>query len=123
MILSDSSKYKPTRKETADHSLPYCIAVAVKDGKVTPSEFTEKKLKDPDIWELLPKIKVVADSEFEKLFPRLKTTEVTITDTNNHKFTLRIDYPKGDYHDPMNEEELKRVKMIGDYIYMKKRRF
>lgn len=105
-ILSDPSKYKPTSKETADHSLPYCLAAAVMDGMVTPAQFTEEKLKDPQIWNLLPKIKVVAEPEFEKLFPRLKTSEVTITTTDGKSHTLRVDYPKGDYRDPMSEEEL-----------------
>ncbi len=105
-ILSDPSKYKPTSKETADHSLPYCLAAAVADGMVTPAQFKEEKLKDPQIWELMPKIKVVAEPEFEKLFPRLKATEVTVTDSKGNKHTLRVDYPKGDYRDPMSEDEL-----------------
>jgi len=105
-ILSDPSKYKPTSKETADHSLPYCLAAAIVDGMVTPAQFTETKLKDPKIWELLPKIKVAAHPEFEKLFPRLKATEVTIKTKDRDEHTLRVDYPKGDYRDPMTEEEL-----------------
>ncbi|MEJ2635251.1 MAG: MmgE/PrpD family protein [Calditrichia bacterium] len=105
-ILSDPSKYKPTSKETADHSLPYCLAAAVADGMVTPAQFKEEKLKDPQIWDLMPKIKVVAEPEFEKLFPRLKATEVTVTDNKGNKHTLRVDYPKGDYRDPMSEDEL-----------------
>jgi len=105
-ILSDPSKYKPTSKETADHSLPYCLAAAVVDGMVTPSQFKDEKLKDPQIWELLPKIKVVAEPEFEKLFPQLKATEVAIATTEGKKHQLRVDYPKGDYRDPMSENEL-----------------
>jgi 2-methylcitrate dehydratase len=105
-ILSDPSKYKPTSKETADHSLPYCLAAAIVDGMVTPAQFKDSKLKDPVIWELLPKIKVSAHPEFEKLFPRLKATEVTIKTTSGQNHTLRVDYPKGDYRDPMSDEEL-----------------
>ena len=105
-ILSDPSKYKPTSKETADHSLPFCLAAAIVDGMVTPAQFSDTKLKDPAIWDLLPKIKVSAHPEFEKLFPRLKATEVTIKTTAGKSHTLRIDYPKGDYRDPMTEEEL-----------------
>ena len=105
-ILSDPSKYKPTSKETADHSLPYCLAAAIVDGMVTPAQFTETKLKDPKIWEVLPKIKVTAHPEFEKLFPRLKATEVTIKTKAEDEHTLRVDYPKGDYRDPMTEERI-----------------
>ncbi|MBN2365572.1 MAG: MmgE/PrpD family protein [Calditrichaeota bacterium] len=122
-ILSDPSKYKPTSKETADHSLPYCLAAAVVDDMVTPAQFKDEKLKDPRIWSLLPKIKVEAEPEFEKLFPRLKATEVSITTTRNNKHTVRVDYPKGDYRDPMTEEELldKFDSMVLDKTGQKKR--
>ncbi len=105
-ILSDPSKYKPTSKETADHSLPYCLAAAIVDGMVTPAQYKPEKLKDPQIWDLLPKIRVTAEPEFEKLFPRLKATEVSISTVSGQTHTLRVDYPKGDYRDPMTEAEL-----------------
>ena len=46
-ILSDPAKYDPRTKEAADHSLPYCIAAAIADGKVTPEEFEERTIMDP----------------------------------------------------------------------------
>ncbi len=105
-ILSDPDKYRPTTRETADHSLPYCIAVAVIDRSVLPTAFTEERLKDPRIWDLLPKIKVVAEPSFEKLFPRVQPAEVTIKTTGGQVFTRRVDYAKGDPLDPMSDEEL-----------------
>jgi len=70
-ILSDPSKYKPTTKETADHSLPYCIAVAAAKGNVLPSDFEEDALRDSFVWSLLDKIKVVANPEIDALFPKI----------------------------------------------------
>ncbi|HUX93548.1 MAG TPA: MmgE/PrpD family protein, partial [Ignavibacteriaceae bacterium] len=68
-ILFDSHKYHPESRETADHSLPYCIAAALVDHKVTTQSFSEEKMKDPRIWEVITKIKGEASSEFEKMFP------------------------------------------------------
>src|SRR5436305_11146625 len=48
-ILSDPSKYDPHSKETADHSLPYVIAAALVDRKVTPAQFTMQKIMDSAI--------------------------------------------------------------------------
>jgi 2-methylcitrate dehydratase len=42
-ILSDPAKYDPQSKESADHSLPYCIAAAVTDGMVTPKQFKDER--------------------------------------------------------------------------------
>src|SRR5213075_3194295 len=38
-ILGDPHKYRPDSKETADHSLPYCMAAGLVDGMVTPLQF------------------------------------------------------------------------------------
>ncbi len=105
-ILSDKSKYKPTTKETADHSLPYCIAVAVVKGNVLPSDFEEEALKDPLVWETLPKIKVEADPEIDALFPKIKRTRVTITLNNGQIFTKQEDHAKGRAENPLSDKEL-----------------
>ena len=105
-ILSDPSKYKPTTKETADHSLPYCIAVALAKGNVLPSDFEEQALKDPLVWELLPKIKVVANPEIDALFPKVKRAIVTITLDDGRSYLRQEDYAKGEPERPLSDEEL-----------------
>ena len=37
----------PTTRETADHSLPYCVAVALLDGEVGLGQFTDERIADP----------------------------------------------------------------------------
>jgi 2-methylcitrate dehydratase len=105
-ILSDPSKYQPTTKETADHSLPYCIAAAIADGNVLPSSFEEKKLRDPRIWALLPKIKVVADPEIDGLFPAVKRAIVRITTTDGAVYEEQVDHAKGRPQNPMSDDEI-----------------
>jgi len=104
-ILSDPSKYKPTTKETADHSLPYCIAVAVAKGNVLPSDFEEDVLRDPFVWSLLGKIKVVANPEIDNLFPKIKRAIVTIK-TSKGEYKKQEDFAKGQPERPLSEEEL-----------------
>lgn len=104
-ILSDPSKYQPTAKETADHSLPYCIAVAVAKGNVLPSDFEEDALRDPLVWSLLDKIKVVANPEIDALFPKVKRAIVTIKIPKG-EFKKQEDFAKGQPERPLSEEEL-----------------
>jgi 2-methylcitrate dehydratase len=103
-ILSDPSKYDPHSRETADHSLPYCIAASIVDGTVTPESFTEKKIFNHELRSFLPKIKVVADPAIEKTFPDLKRAIVAITIKTGQQYELMVDYPLGDYRDPMDEQ-------------------
>ena len=105
-ILSDPSKYKPTTKETADHSLPYVIAAAVADGNVLPDSFSDEKLKDPRIWDLLGKIKVVADPEIDAMFPGVKRARVSITSNAGETHTAQVDHAKGSPQNPMSDDEI-----------------
>lgn len=104
-ILSDPSKYSPTTKETADHSLPYCIAVAVAKGNVLPSDFEEEALHDPLVRELIRKIKVVSNPEIDALFPRVKRAVCTIM-TEDRKYRRQEDFAKGSAGYPMTDAEL-----------------
>jgi 2-methylcitrate dehydratase len=104
-ILSDPSKYKPTTKETADHSLPYCIAVAVAKGNVLPFDFKEEVLQDKLVWSLLDKIKVVANPEIDSLFPKIKRAIVSIK-TSKGRFRKQEDFAKGQPERPLSEKEL-----------------
>jgi len=105
-ILSDPSKFAPKTKETADHSLPYVIAAAVADGNVLPDSFSDEKLKDPRIWELLSKIKVVADPEIDALFPKVKRARVSITTLGGKTHTAQVDHAKGSPQNPMSDDEI-----------------
>jgi 2-methylcitrate dehydratase len=105
-ILADPTKYDPRTKETADHSLPFVIAAAIVDRRVTPEQFTDAKIADPTIRAQLPKIKVEADPEIEKVFPALQRVHVTIVATDGRELTCQLDFPKGDPRNPMTDEEL-----------------
>jgi 2-methylcitrate dehydratase len=105
-ILADPSKYEPDSKETADHSLPYCLAAAVVDRKVTPEQFEEAKIHDPAIRAQLRKVKVVADPEIEAVFPDKQRCVVRITTTDDRSFEKALDFPKGDPRNPMTDREI-----------------
>jgi 2-methylcitrate dehydratase len=105
-ILGDPAKYRPTSKETADHSLPYSLAVGLADGMVTPLQFKAERIADPALIPLMDKIKVVPNTEFEALFPKFQPSRVTITLKSGKSHQQRVDVPKGDPRDPMSEEEI-----------------
>jgi 2-methylcitrate dehydratase len=54
----------------------------------------------------MDKIKVVANDEFEALFPKFQPSRVTITTNDGKQYSTRVDVPKGDPRDPMTEEEI-----------------
>lgn len=105
-ILGDPHKYRPDSKETADHSLPYCMAAGLMDGMVTPLQFKEERVHDKSLIPVMDMVKVVANEEFESLFPKFQPSSVTITTKDGKSYAARVDVPKGDPRDPMTEEEI-----------------
>jgi len=111
-ILFDPHKYRPESRETADHSLPYCLAAAIVDRKITTGSFSEEKMKDPAIWAVIDKIKGEASVEFEKMFPAKQPSKVVVRTTDGKQHEAYLEYPKGDPREPMTEEDL-QVKFSG----------
>lgn len=105
-ILFDPHKYRPESRETADHSLPYCIAAALVDHKVTTGSFSEDKLKDERIRKVIDKIKGEASLEFEKMFPAKQPSRVVIRTVDGKEYSEYLEYPKGDPREPMTTQDL-----------------
>jgi 2-methylcitrate dehydratase len=105
-ILFDPHKYRPESRETADHSLPYCIAAALVDHKITTQSFSDEKMKDPRIWEVIDKIKGEPSQEFEKMFPAKQPSKVVVRTKDGKEYSEYLEFPKGDPREPMTMEDL-----------------
>ena len=106
MMGGDASRWAPTTRETADHSLPYCISVALLDGKVTDESFADSRLTDPTLAKLMQKVKVREDARLSGLYPEGSPGRVTIRMQNGETHTREIVYPKGHAKSPMSEAEV-----------------
>jgi 2-methylcitrate dehydratase len=122
-ILSDPSKYDPQTRETADHSLPYCIATALNNGRVTPDLFDDEAIQDPRTRMNLDKIKVSANMEFEEAFPAVQRCHVAVDTTDGRQFEKQIDFPIGDPRNPMSDEQMdaKFDALCGDGVSAERR--
>ncbi|MBU1098188.1 MAG: MmgE/PrpD family protein [Ignavibacteriae bacterium HGW-Ignavibacteriae-2] len=105
-ILFDPHKYRPESRETADHSLPYCIAAALVDHKITTQSFSDEKMNDPRIWEVIDRIKGIASQEFEAMFPAKQPSKVVVKTKDGKEYSEYLEFPKGDPREPMTEEDL-----------------
>ncbi len=121
-ILFDPHKYRPESRETADHSLPYCIAVALVDHKITTQSFSDEKMKDPRIWEVIDKIKGEPSIEFEKMFPDKQPSKVVLKTKDGKEFSEYLEYPKGDPREPMTMEDIEnKFNALSDKILIPER--
>lgn len=98
---ADPTRYAPKTKETADHSLPVCLAMALIDGDVTVKQFDTGRWKAPDVLALASKVRVDAVPNA----PRGGGAMVRVT-AGGEKIEKRIDIPDGDPRRPMAPESL-----------------
>jgi len=87
---ADPPKWDPRNSETADHSLPYVMAVALTDGEVYLSDYTPKRyLEDAAIRQLMQKITSRGNLEFDfhrsRVTVRKKSGEVLVKDVFQYK--------------------------------------
>jgi 2-methylcitrate dehydratase len=65
----DRSRWRPRTRETADHSLPFCLAVPILHGNLRLAHFDQETLDDPRLHALMEKIEIVADPELDQRYP------------------------------------------------------
>src|SRR5215467_8217581 len=77
-IGSGPEKWRPTTRETADHSLPYIVAAALVDGQFSDAVFTPARFADPRVLALADKITVAEEPAFTRGFPQQFRSHVEI---------------------------------------------
>jgi len=108
IIANDPEKWRPSTRETADHSLPYCTAVALADGEVTLAQFEPKRFTDAALLELVAKIKVHRDPALTARYPNGIPNRITVTLTDGRTLTKEVEFPRGHAHNPMTDAEVER---------------
>ncbi len=97
--------WNPDSRETADHSIPYVVAAALMDGTVTPRQFDDDHLRNPELRALLQKIEVVANPEFTAAYERLPVEHRTRVTAVTHDGTSVVGEAGGDQGDLSEEKD------------------
>jgi 2-methylcitrate dehydratase len=105
-IGSDPAKWAPTSRETADHSLPYLLAVALLDGEIDQRSCSPERIADPAIRPLLAKIQIRERPEFTARFPAELPNEIRIRTTGGETVTRAGSFPRGHRKNPITDAEL-----------------
>ena len=106
IIGKDPEKWRPKTRETADHSLPYCTAVALTDGNVTLDSFSDQRLRDETLLALVAKIKVHRDANLTARYPRGIPNRLEVTLADGRKFVAENEFPRGHDQNPMTDLEV-----------------
>jgi 2-methylcitrate dehydratase len=113
-IAMHPTRWDPSTRETADHSLPYLLAVMLVDGRIgVRSSFTPERIADQSLRPIMQKISVRENDEFTASFrppgkgisgnPRMR---LTVTDTSGEQFVEEVGFHRGHYRNPMSPDDI-----------------
>ena len=106
IMAGDPEKWRPANRETADHSMPYTVAVALMYGTVDQSHFDDEYLRDRQLLDLVSKVEVTVSEEANRMAPEAMLCEVEVVTSNGERHSRRVAYHKGHYKNPLSDIEL-----------------
>lgn len=104
--MGGTSRYEIDSRETADHSLPFCVAVSLVDGEYGLRQLNEKRWEAPEVQEMMRKMRFIHDRTMDERFPPDRPSRLTIVTRDGRTLVKEVPYPKGDYRAPFSDEEI-----------------
>jgi 2-methylcitrate dehydratase len=108
VMAGDPEKWHPETRETADHSIPYVVGVALMYGSLEVKHFAKEYLHNPNLLELIQKIKVEKTDECNNLYPNASANRIEIITKSGEKFSELGQYHRGHHHNPLTDEEIEQ---------------
>ena len=107
IMAGDEDKWRPPNRETADHSIPYTVAVALMHGPVEARHFEDEYLDDPKLLDLVRKVVVSESEEANSRAPEalLSTVEI-VTSFGERLSSPEVPYHRGHWKNPMTDQEV-----------------
>ena len=106
IMAGDPEKWRPANRETADHSMPYTVAVALTHGSVEQEHFDQRYLADEKLLDLVSKVKVQVSEEANRRAPEAMLCHLEVVTGSGQRFSSDVAYHKGHYKDPLSDAEV-----------------
>ena len=104
--LTLCDKPDPHSAPDAKFSLQYCVATALRHGRVGLTQFDPAALSDPTVRALLGRVSVTVDPAREAAYPATWSAGVTVRLRDGRTVQATQERPKGDPENPLSAAEL-----------------
>ena len=106
--VKDKELWAPRTRETADHSMLFCVVCALIDGSVKPESFERERFLDSDILGLIGRTEVEVLDEFNRATPAVRNCRIVARHRDGnvvvaHRATSLTEIERG-----LAEDELER---------------
>ena len=104
---ADPAKFAPANRETADHSLPCCVAMALADGELTSAQFESGRWQAAEVKAIMAMMTCVPSAELEQRFPNGRPARLLAQMKDGTRHSILVEAPLGDLSRPMSEHQLR----------------
>jgi 2-methylcitrate dehydratase len=107
-VQGSPQAFAPASQETADHSTPYVMAMALLRGRLTSREYDGTPWESPAVKALMAKIELIKDFERDRAFDteRILGVRLVAELTDGRLEEIVVHQPKGHPDAPLNDAEL-----------------
>jgi 2-methylcitrate dehydratase len=103
---TEPEKWDPQTRETADHSIPFLVAMALQDGAVSPGSFAPQRIADPSLRALMSKMTMTEGPGFTEKYPQQYNCRIVATTLDGEQHDAATSYPKGHKNNPLSDQEV-----------------
>jgi 2-methylcitrate dehydratase len=107
-MAHDPTRWAPTTPETADHSLPFAVAVVLKDGDLTPESYSQEYLTSAALRRLMSKVKCAENPDFSARYPKHAPCRITVKLASGESVVGEVDAPQGHSSHPMDDAQVQK---------------
>ena len=104
--MGGRSRYDIDARETADHSLPYCVAAALAEGRYAIDQLEQRAWERPAVKSMLAKTRCVHDPSLDGGFPARRPARVTVALRSGTTYSASVEFPRGDPRNPMSDDDV-----------------
>ena len=105
-IGNEPEKWHPTTRETADHSLPYLLTVALFDGRISADSFDAAHLVDDRVHDFMQRIRVAEDKAMTAAWPATVPARMEAVLKDGSTWSRSADYPRGHPERPPTTDDI-----------------
>jgi len=102
----DSSYARPESRDSANHSVRYCVAAALVEGGLGYEQFEPEKLRSPDILSLVDRANVYWERDHDTHWPAANPSTIRIRTTSGKEYSEALIVAPGHPDNPIPDNVL-----------------
>jgi 2-methylcitrate dehydratase len=108
LMGSNESRWRPETRETADHSIPFVVAMVLTQGSLEVRHYDDELFKSPAAREFMSKIKIVTPDTYETDFHEVPSVLLEVELESGRVHSAEVKLPLGHPQNPMTDRDYER---------------